>query len=430
MVWGLITAVAAVGFSAQDALAATTRVVGSLKSATGTELCQPTVSKANRFTTIQAAVDASIAGAVPSTIWVCPGRYPEQVHIYNTATYSPIITLKGSNLTSGPAVIAAPIAPWVPYQSAIYGWVVPQLLVTDTTGVTINNLEIDGTGGCPVVDGVSTPPLMAGVMFANNGDPATSATEAGIVRFVNVHDQLPVYDPACGLSAGILAENAYIQINDNNIRNVNYSGILEYGGNATMLRNTISYPGYTAIRSTAAHPVDVSLNVIANTYFGILLENGTNAVQVDKNSFSPTVTTAIYLHGAHDNFIRSNTINNPWTGIALDGGFPQIDPASPSSGNLVTGNVISNCGYACITDSWSAGTNRISGNTLSNSAAYGIWLWNVADFLENGTAPAPPPPPFLDWDSIYSNSNVGIPLKICHASYVDGVGWSCAAGDQ
>jgi hypothetical protein len=280
------------------------------------------------------------------------------------------------------------------------------------------------------MDGVAPPPLLAGVMFANNGDPATSFTESGTIQFVHVHDQLAVYDPACGLSAGILAENAYIQINDNNIHNVNYSGILQYGGNATMLRNTISHPGYTAIRSTAAHPVDVSLNMIAHTYFGILLENGTNSVQVDENSFSPEVSTAIYLHGAHDNFIRRNTIDNAWTGISLDGGFPEFNPAWPSSGNLVEGNVVNNCGYACIADSWSIGPNRIEQNTLNNSAKYGIWLWHVADFLENGTAPAPPSPPFLDWDSIYDNVNGGIPTAICHALYVDGVGWSCAADDR
>lgn len=431
--WTLIMAVVAMGWSPQSALAvaSTARVVGTLKDATtGAELCQPTIPKARRYKTIQAAVDDSIASRFPATIWVCPGRYPEQVHIYNTADYAPIITLKGSNLPSGPAVITVPSTPWVPFQSANYGWVAAQLLVTDTTGVTINNLEVDGSGGCPTMDGAATPPLLAGVMFANNGDPASSAIEAGTIRFVHVHNQLPVYGPGCGLSAGILAENAYIQINDNNIHDVNYSGILQYGGNATMLRNTIMYPGYTAIRSTAAHPIDVSLNVIAHTYFGIVLENGTNSVQVDKNTFSPEVTTAIYLHGAHDNFIRGNTINNPWTGISLDGGFPQFNSDYPSSGNLVEGNAVSNCGFVCIADIFSSGTNRIDGNTLTNSAQYGIWLWWVADFLENGTNPVPPDPPFLDWDSIYSNSNVSIPVAICHASYVDGVGWSCAAGDQ
>ena len=174
----------------------------------------------------------------------------------------------------------------------------------------------------------------------------------------------------------------------------------------------------------------MSLNVIAHTYFGIVLENGTHSVQVDKNSFSPEVTTAIYLHGARDNFIRKNTINNPWTGISLDGGFPNFDPALPSSGYLVEGNAITNCGYACIADRFSSGTNRIDGNTLTNSASYGIWLWFVADFLQNGTNPVPPDPPFLDWDSIYSNTNANVPLAICHAAYVDGVGWGCAAGDQ
>src|SRR5690349_6270928 len=113
---GVLTVVATIGLSAQSARAATiTRVVGSLKDAvTGQELCQPTVPPARRYTTIQAAVDASIASSTPATIWVCPGRYAEQVRIGNTDTYEPIMTIQGSNLTSGPAVIAPP-STWTTY---------------------------------------------------------------------------------------------------------------------------------------------------------------------------------------------------------------------------------------------------------------------------------------------------------------------------
>jgi len=272
---------------------------------------------------------------------------------------------------------------------------------------------------------------MAGVMFANNGNANTSNTEAGAIQFTNVHDQLPQIQEGCGFSAGIVAENAYIKINDNTIHDVNYSGILQYGGNATMLRNTISNSTFrfmTGIRSTAAHPIDVSLNVISNVNVAILLENGTNSVQVDKNKISATVSTGIYLHGAFNNYVRWNTVNSAWTGISLDGNVSQA--GWPSSGNLVEGNVVSNCAYTCIADSWSSGSNRIDGNKLTNSLSYGIWLWHVADFNSNGIAPAPPPPPFSDWDSIYSNTNTQIPIQICHATFDPAVGWACTAGDR
>jgi parallel beta-helix repeat protein len=420
---GVVLAAGAIGLFAQDAMAASiTRVVGTLKDpVTGAEQCQPSVPKTKRYTSIQAAVNASLADRTTSTIWVCPGRYPEQVFIHNTPDYSPIMTLQGSNLASGPAVIAAPAGSLNPFASANYGSVAAQVLVTDATGVTIKNMEVDGTGlGC------SDTPFTAGVMFANNGNPATSHTEAGTIQFLNVHDQLPT----CGLSAGILAENAYIKITDNTIRNVTWSGILEYGGDAVILRNTIGTTSnatvYTGIRSTAAHPTDVSLNVIAQVYIGILLEQGTNSVQVDKNTISPTVSTGIYLQAAYNNFVRWNNISNAWAGIVLDGG--PIFAAPNNSNNVVTGNNISNCGYACIEDSQSGGENRIYSNTLTNSASYGIWLWYVADFLQNGTAPGPPPAPFTDWDSIYSNVNVNIPIRICHAPLDNPTG-GCAATD-
>jgi parallel beta-helix repeat protein len=422
--WGFLLAVAAaIDLSAQSAAAASVaRVVGTLKDpVTGKETCQASITKSKRYATIQAAVDATLAERTTSTIWVCPGRYPEQVFIHNTPDYQPIITLQGSNLTSGPAVIAAPSGPLNAFASTNYGSVAAQVLVTDTTGVTIKNLEVDGTGlACP------NTPFTAGVMFANNGNPATSNTEAGTIQFVNVHDQLPT----CGLSAGILAENAYIKINDNTIRNVTWSGILEYGGNATMLRNTIGTTSnaivYTGIRSTAARPIDVSLNLISQVYIGILLEQGTNSVQVDKNTISATVSTGIYMQAAYGNFVRWNNISNAWAGIILDGG-PIFAPPN-NSNNIVTGNAVSNCGYACIEDSQSGGENRIFSNTLTNSASYGIWLWYVADFDQNGTAPGPPPDPFLDWDSIYSNVNVGIPVAICHAPLDNPTG-GCASTD-
>ena len=216
----------------------------------------------------------------------------------------------------------------------------------------------------------------------------------------------------------------HIQINDNVIHDVNYGGILEYGGNAQMLRNTISHT-YTAIRSTGGHPIDVSLNVISESYYGIVLEYGANGVQVDKNTFNPSVSTAIYLLGAFGNFVRTNTINNPWVGIAVEGIYPDW----PTSDNLVEGNKVNNCGFACLSDavSW-VGRNRFDSNTITNSASYGVWLHYVADFLENGTAPGPPELPYLDWDSIYSNPMTNVPIKVCHAVY-DG-GWGCAPDDK
>ena len=400
------------------------RVVGSLKDpVSGAEQCQPTIPSARRYTTIQSAVDASIASASAATIWVCPGVYPEQVKIYNGPNYEPIITLQGSNLTDGPAVITPP-ATWTAYNSQVYGPTAAQVLVTDTKGITIKNLVVDGGGACPVLPGVGAPALVAGVMFVNNGDPVTSTTEAGTIRFVEARNIVPVYRPDCGFAAGIVAQNSYMVIDDNNIHDVSYGGILEYGGNAEMLRNTIAHT-YTAIRSTGGHPVDVSLNVISESYYGILLEYGANGVQVDENTFNPSVSTAIYLLGAFGNYVRNNTIKNPWVGVAVEGVYPNW----PTSQNLVEGNKISNCGFACLSDaiSW-VGTNRFDNNTLTNSGAYGVWLWYVADFLENGTAPNPPLPPYLDWDSIYSNPSTNVPIKVCHAVYNGG--WGCTAGDS
>jgi hypothetical protein len=84
-------------------------------------------------------------------------------------------------------------------------------------------------------------------------------------------------------------------------------------------------------------------------------------------------------------------VNFPWTGIALDNG---------SSGNLVEGNILKSCNFACIKDKASHGGNTIDWNDFLTSANYGLWNYFPSD------------------DDVFSTLNVGVPVEVCNATDV------------
>src|SRR5882762_5829123 len=102
------------------------------------------------FSTIQSAVNASPAG---STVLVCPGTYPEQV-VINKA-----LTLKGVQRgTLNAAVVVAPAGGIVQNTTSLATGnpIAAQILVTETTDVSIRNLTIDGANngfsGCKTLN--------------------------------------------------------------------------------------------------------------------------------------------------------------------------------------------------------------------------------------------------------------------------------------
>jgi hypothetical protein len=398
-----------VGVCADSAQAAGTvnRVVGTCTPA-------PAVTIKARYTTIQDAVDGSILGEVPSNILVCPGIYREQVEIAPVTAsllrkvaagtvpagdipdHEPIITLKGINLTVGPAVIAAPVAGLAAvFTSTTLGPLAPQLLVRETSGVNVSNLELDGSGGgCPLVG--SVPARAVGIVFAK-GPVLESLGEDmdGSIKFVSIHDEQYPWTAACGAdSFGILSENTIIKINDNQITRINDMAVYLLGGNNQALRNHISFCGGYGFFVDGSSGSDVSLNTLSQIFKGINLTNGANLVTVELNTLTPSMTYGVVVDGGANNSITRNKGSFTGMGILLDNG---------SSGNLVEDNQLDHCGDACIGSRFSHGNNIIDWNDFDNSAAYGIWIRHTDN-------------QYLT-DEVYSNFFGGsIPVQICDST--------------
>src|SRR5580765_4576213 len=156
----LAAVVALTGLHARSAEAATIyRAVGSCTTS-------PVIPASRHYSTIQAAVDASVASGQAAIILVCPGTYREQVVIAGNDDFNPIITLKGYGAG---AIIAPPAGGLVanydttiplfngggPADANSNGHMAVMLLVRDTAGVNVSNIAVDGTGAaCASVGGV------------------------------------------------------------------------------------------------------------------------------------------------------------------------------------------------------------------------------------------------------------------------------------
>ena len=125
-----------------------------------------TCAAGTQYSTIQAAVNAAPSG---STIKVCPSGYPEQVVIEKPLTLQGMI----AQGTEG-ALLLQPSAGFVNSDTTQWG---AQILVKNTTGVTISNLIVDGTS----TTRACASPNLAGISFHN---------ASGTVNKVSVRNQV------------------------------------------------------------------------------------------------------------------------------------------------------------------------------------------------------------------------------------------------
>ena len=125
-----------------------------------------TCAAGTQYSTIQAAVNAAPSG---STIKVCPSGYPEQVVIEKPLTLQGMI----AQGTEG-ALLLQPSAGFVNSDTTQWG---AQILVKNTTGVTISNLIVDGTS----TTRARASPNLAGISFHN---------ASGTVNKVSVRNQV------------------------------------------------------------------------------------------------------------------------------------------------------------------------------------------------------------------------------------------------
>lgn len=316
--------------------------------------CRPTLKS---FSTIQAAVNA--AGG-SGTVLVCPGTYAEQV------TISTPLTLKGvSSGTSAVAVIVPPASGLAPigYMALTAEPVAAQLLVQNTSGVTISSITVDGAGAaCPLF------PSGQQVFWVGIGYAGTSSgtITGSVVRNVT--------NSGCQWGAAIFGDQGTgaLVIQNNSIHDC-WNGVsVNYATSSTIRFNTISRV-YSAIGvGSLTGPLTISNNTLVDV-------GGTGgqgvAINVGSDHASTSTIANNIIYGSKtrlgvginlvqsDNAsISSNKISGAYEGVAL----------TEDAGAIVKYNTVTNT-FAALTlnDNGSVGGNIVTNNTV-NEASCGI----------------------------------------------------------
>ena len=363
--------------------------------------CEPNYTS---FQTISAAVNAaSVAG---TTIYVCPGTYPEQVLITKKVILEGVVS--GN---SKAAIITAPTGGMVANATSTYGGpaIEAQILVQNTTGVTIEDLTIDASGSNLESLGCDGNPI--GIFYQN-----ASGT---ITRNSVINDILSDGLTGCQSGLGIYVESgattvqpnpsAYfpstVTISYNNVANYQKNGIT---GNASGTDVTISNnvvvgqgPWNGAGQNSIQIAFDATGSITGNTVgsdvwapdvfgdtgdaaAGILVYASTGTVRITSNLVSNTqygiavgsdaivnsnTVTLTHLYDAIDLCGDSNTADsNTITGADESGVHIDDTCTGSATGNTVSGNTIS-ATCAGVLSGPVIGSNTISNNTFYNAVS-------------------------------------------------------------
>ena len=290
-----------------------------------------------QYSTIQTAVNAASSG---STIKVCPGGYQEQVVIEKP------LTLAG--ITSGGAEgawVLPPIGGWASTDpTSTY---TPQILVKNTTGVTISNLIVDAAN-----NNAQCGMHLTGILFHN---------ASGTVNKAAVRNQLTINSAIQCIGYGLVAtvDNQQAQtvtVENSDFRNNGYESLVAWG------------PGLT-VNSTGNFITGGENSQIGG--IGIAYVAGaTGTVQGN------TVTNEIYIYGS-----AGPALSNA-TGIAVD-----------CASATVTGNVLTNTQLGiyvgCSAVNATSGISTVTQNKiLYTKVADGIYVSSSGNSITKNTVVA------------------------------------------
>lgn len=327
------------------------------------------------FTTIQAAVNASVAG---DTVQVCQGRYPEQVVINKS------ITVRGISAanTSRPEIQTPTNGFGTPATSPGGSPISAMILVQNTTNARILNLTVNGqnrgNGGSRLV-GIyysnASGTILNNAIKNINTTPVGQSTSTGIFvgntdsanRTVTISNNVIVNYEKNGIVANEVGTN--VTISGNSIfgagfespQGVSQNGVqIGFGAVANINTNRIGDNFFTSCR-TAATCSDASVNVLiidalAN---GVYQVNDNN---LSKGNYNIAVFGASIGAGSiNGSSFSRNQINST---VALDAIF--ID----GSNNTIDQNRIFNTDQAAVNLNSGTG-NSVTRNTL-NDALFGV----------------------------------------------------------
>jgi parallel beta-helix repeat protein len=331
--------------------------VALAQSATASSVVVGTCKSLPTYPTIQLAVNSVPAG---STIFICPGTYPEQVLITKNMTLTGVASngLSGSTAAgAGNPVVTTPAGGMVANASDLYDGspIAAQIAAVTPAGaptpikVTVQFLAIDGSNN--QLTGCGTD--LVGIYYQN----ASGTINQNATRFQELapdlfgcQDGLAIYVESGYDSGG----SAVVTVSNNSVHDYDKNGITADGSGtvATITSNYVVGIGATPL--IAQNGIQVS-------------DGATGSVKAN------TVTDDVYVNPDGGPYYSA-------TGILL------YDSGTVSAGIMVSGNTVSNSQGGIVTYGDSFGTadnNTISANKVTTSPAAGPYQLDGIDMCSN-----------------------------------------------
>jgi parallel beta-helix repeat protein len=371
--------------------------------------CQPTKVS---FPTIQQAVNAASAG---TTISVCPGSYPEQVHITKN------LTLKGFTFgNQNAAIITSPVGGMLPNATGIFGDTIEAQVFVQGATVTMSDLTMDAANSNLDSLGCSGDPV--GIYYQNSNGTIT--------RNSVLNDVLSPGLNGCQGGLGILVESTGVNavaITFNHVEDYQKNGITVDGPGSTGLTSTITsntVTGQGPTTGAAENSIQVAYGATATITSNTV---GSNIWTPDLFGDTGDAASGILVYASSNVIIKSNNVSQTQYGIVI-ADDPSFGPGAATitmntvsathlydgidlcgSNNVVTSNAINGSDESAIhlddTCTGASTGNIVKSNTI-NSACAGVLsglgasgnttapntYYNASNLQLTGTDTCTPPP--------------------------------------
>jgi len=304
---------------------------------------------------------AAVKGAKRAVIAVCPGTYTEQVVITQQN-----LTLVGvaDTYSHDSAVIMPPatgsVANTVDLDTGLN--IAAQILVQNTTGASISNITLDGTGNG--IGDCNTD--LPGIMFQN---------ASGTLNHVAVRNQVPNGIPSgCQIGESIYVQSAAghsstVTVQNSSVHNYNKNGITgnDLNTNLVLTSNYVQGAGVVPVPGAAQNGIQLGFGATGTIKSNTVIDNiyGDPKVAASAN---------ILLYDTAENggiTVTRNRVGNSQLPIALI--TLGDDGANLGDGVTVTDNDIFGTSAYDAIDVCTNG-NTVTGNTIFNSAESGVHL--------------------------------------------------------
>lgn len=167
----------------------------------------------------------------------------------------------------------------------------------------------------------------------------------------------------CGFGGiGILANLSYVTLNANQIHDMSYGSIVIEAGEAKITSNNIQNANFSEYLYYSNNGI-ITGNTVANSLgASILLQGGSDAKVTGDTLLSAPNSVGIWLFDSSGNSVTGNIVSDARYGVLLQG----------ATNNIVQSNKFSQLGNDGILDMLSLGGNIVTKNTV-DEAVYGIF---------------------------------------------------------